>query len=164
MTSRAYRLSAYVTKRLLWFTAASLCDWWQNNPLGLMTFTCSHCGLVQHHVVATCAALLLALPYVLSQTAANVCLPQAKSCDREQTQITHALCSVTNSPPTVCFIPANPHTHRWKRDVCVWVCVCVAVVEGSGGGRGAVIDHEILFVWWHELFCRVSKIKTVSGR
>lgn len=100
-----------------------------------MTFTCSHCGLVQHHAVATCAALLLALPYVLSQTAANVCLPEAKSCDREQTQITHALCSVTNSPPTVCFIPANPHTHRWKREVCVYVCVCVVVVVGGGSHR-----------------------------
>lgn len=89
------------------------------------------------------AASLLTLPYVLSQTAANVWLPEAKSCDRKQTQITHALCSVTSSPPTVCFIPANPHAPLNKR---------------GGPGWG------ILFVCWRELFCGVSKIKTLTAR
>lgn len=134
--------SAYVTKPLLCFTAVWLCRWWLNDPLGLMEFYMQSMWLVKSH-----AASLLALPYVLSQTATNVWPPKAKSCDRKQTQITHALCSVTSSPPTICFIPANPHTLLKKQEELMGVCVCVEGVCGGWGGSHRSRDLVCMLMW-----------------
>lgn len=133
----------------------SLCRWWPNNPLGLMENL--HAVNVASFVkaAATCAAspprrcltCRVRLPLMFA-------FPRPKLWQRTNTDNTcfvlhHKLpCNRLLYPCQSTHAPLKSEKKTNKKQTL----------------GGTVIDHEILFVCWHELFCRVSKIKTVSGR
>lgn len=135
----------------------SLCRWWPNNPLGLMEI------YMQSMWPRSWKRLRRAPPLLRGAASpprrcltCRVRLPLMFAFPRPK------LWQRTNTDNT-CFVLH----HKLPCNRLLYPCQSTHAPLKRGKKKnvgGTVIDHEILFVCWHELFCRVSKIKTVSGR